>query len=818
MRLAFAAKTAASTQVFTLARSSSATPERDEAIQRSGAFGRAVNDATGKGGTVTLLTVRDLHNITSYVLTPGQGIESHIVTTLCSAIGAKALVPAEKIPELGDVNYLGWLNARPSESASVATQSGGDQSEVAILLSRIMQPGSWVAMTLRTPTKGEIKNTREWFDYRRDGAVTHYSKSPNTVVASLIAGGASQSEVDTLLNQIVSVIPGFDVDVEAGKNHRGLPLVPSIIATLVVGAGAGVATHHWIEGLGAGVVILVGSWFSRHAPTANRTWEREIDEALKTNELPRPRTRNIPPRSPVNRKVKQDDGTEREVKHGGTYPLAASSLLLAPAMTIGLVSPHASAAAAVSETRMPSVALLDDIGPLVGDARPDDSGTINAPAHLDAAESYQGVFIYGTPGSGKTVAVQNLWAWNTLERTRPSGKFGRPGAKNTIIAFESKGEGAAVYAEWSEAFGDHCVMIEVGDKNSPAIDLTDPKLPPKERAQFFVSAMKYAFGDDAIGDRSSETLQNVLTAAMSFPPEAFATTGMANPSFLDITHALLGGVGDYEDAKAVAAAMTTYYSRVDDSDPKKSVLGEAIKGLGFLYGSSVTVSAWRQNTEAPRNKINLLQQVAHWWSPSRPRGTWSDILVNHRAVVINTGITTSGVLVDESVSEKVAAMIAYALKGSIQRHCSNWQKEGRSVSIFADELALLAPSSAEVIEWLREYGRSYGVRLVLATQRPGQLQDQLRATLRGYGTTMIFQQNDPKIIAEAISDLTLGGEVWNSADISNMPRFHAILSATSGGQRQPPVSIQALYWANEYRQFAIDQGYVAPGFKHKVVG
>jgi hypothetical protein len=777
-----------------------------------------VNDATAKGGTVTLFTVRDQHNITSYVMTPGHGIKSHIVTELCSAIGAKALVPTEKIPDLGDVEYLGWLNTKPSESASVATQAGGDQTEVAIQLARNMQPGSWVALTLRAPSKAEIKRTREWFDYRRDGAVTHYSKSPNTVVASFMAGGSTQDEVDSLLKQIVSIIPGFDIEVEAGKHSRELPLIPSFLAGIVVGVGLDIGTHHWLYALaGLGVTLLAG-WISRHAPTADRMWEREIDEALKHNELPRPRSRNVPPKSPVNKKVKQDDGTEREVKHGGTYPLAPSSLLLAPAMTIGLVSPQASAAAMVSETRMPSVALLEDIGPIVGDARPDDSGTINAPVHFDSAESYQGVFIYGTPGSGKTVAVQNLWAWNTLERTRPSGKFGRPGAKNTIIAFESKGEGAAVYAEWSEAFGDHCVMIEVGDKNSPAIDLTDPKLPPKERAQFFVSAMKYAFGDDAIGDRSSETLQNVLTAAMSFPPEAFATTGMANPSFLDITHALLGGVGDYEDAKAVAAAMTTYYSRVDDSDPKKSVLGEAIKGLGFLYGSSVTVSAWRQNTEAPRNKINLLQQVAHWWSPSRPRGTWSDILVNHRAVVINTGITTSGVLVDESVSEKVAAMIAYALKGSIQRHCSNWQKEGRSVSIFADELALLAPSSAEVIEWLREYGRSYGVRLVLATQRPGQLQDQLRATLRGYGTTMIFQQNDPKIIAEAISDLTLGGEVWNSADISNMPRFHAILSATSGGQRQPPVSIQALYWANEYRQFAVDQGYVAPGFKHKVVG
>lgn len=799
-----------STEVFTLVRSSATIPDRDEAIQRSGAFGRSVNDCTAKHGVVTLLTARDQHNVSSFVLTPGQGIESHVVKTLCSAIGAKAIPIEDNFPAINETEFVGWLNAHPSQSASVATQAGGEQSEVALLLSRIMQPGSWVAATLRAPKKSEIRRTRDWFNHRRDGAVTHYSKSPNTVIVSYVAGANTKEEVDLLLTQITSVIPGFDVDVKPGKVWNGIPIRLGVPLALVAGLAVKIGLKfNLTESIIAAVAVLVFSLVSKFMPTNNRVWASRINETLSHNELPRPLKRHAPPRKPINKTTKNQEGVEKNVKKDGSYPLAASSLLVSPAMTIGIVSPHAGASVAMSEARMPSAALLDDVGPVVGDATADDNDeVITTPTHIDAAEGYQGIFLYGTPGSGKTIAVQNLWAWNALERVRPSGKPGRPGSDNTLIAFESKGEGASVYRDWSSAFGDSCALIEVGDPNSPAIDITDPKTPPKERAQFFVSAMTYAFSDGAVGDRSSETLQNVLTAAMTFPPEAFATTNLVNPSFLDITHALLGGVGDYEDAKSVAAAMTTYYTRVDDNDPKKAALGEALRSLGFLYGPSVSASAWRTNTEAPRNKINKLQQVAHWWSPSRPRGGWSDILTNHRAVVLNTGVTTNGILVDEEVSKILSAMIAYSLKGSIQRHCSNWQSQGKSVSIFADELALLAPSSSEVIEWLRDAGRSYGVRLTLATQRLAQLSPALQGALRSFGTTMIFQQSDSKVINEAVASLVLGGDVWTPAEIKNMPKFHAILCATSEGRPQPPVPIKALYWGNDYAKFAKDQGYL----------
>lgn len=796
-------------QIFTLIRSSTTAIDVDKTIQHSGSFGDAVARCTNRHQGVTLLTARDQHNTSSFVMTGGALNNSNVITSIGLTVNAKAVADSTNFPDLAATPYVGWLVVSPSDTVSIATQSGGDQNEVAVLLSHIMKPNSWIAITLRGPTKSELRRTRNWIKHRREGAVTHYSNAPHALIASFIAGGDDRDEVDSMLGQIVSIIPGFDMDVKPMKSRQGVPLAITALVSLVAGVAADVKEHSLLLGAVTFGVLAVAGLATRYAPTANRLWGRRINRALESGQLPPPPRRLIPARSPKVTTVKNDDGTTRQVKRDGTYPLASSAMLLAPAMTVGIASPHAGTSTSVAKSRMPSARLLGDIGPLVGDANEDenDPNRIVAGTHIDANELYQGVFLHGAPGSGKTVAVQNLWAWHILERTAPSSKPGHPGALSTLIAFESKGEGAKVYRDWSTHFGHGCTLVEVGDPNSTAIDIVDPSLPPFERAQTFVSAMRYAFGEDAIQGLSSEALQKVLTAAMAFPPEAFATTDLVNPSFLDVAHALLGGFGDYEDAKAINAAMTTYYTRVDDRDPIKEVLGSALRGIGFLYGPSVTASVWRQNTSAPRNKINVLQLVPHWWSPSRKRGSWGQVLNGHLAVVINTGITSTGILVDETVSQTLSAMIAFSLREAIQRYCSNWQKDGRSVTIFADELAMLAPSSSEVIEWLRESGRSNGVRLILATQRPAQLKKNLRDSLRSFGTTMIFQQSDSQVIGEIISQLTMGGDEWSPADIQNMPQFHAILQTKSGGQSQPPVPIRALYWGNDYDRFQRDQGY-----------
>ena len=109
-----------------------------------------------------------------------------------------------------------------------------------------------------------------------------------------------------------------------------------------------------------------------------------------------------------------------------------------PALLTGLVAPHAGAAsgAASTQPRVAPPALLDPgIGPLLGDA-----GEPAAPVHLSAADQHLGLLAVGRPGTGKSVLIRLAYAWNCLERVHPSGRPGHPGARNTLIAFESKGE------------------------------------------------------------------------------------------------------------------------------------------------------------------------------------------------------------------------------------------------------------------------------------------------------------------------------------------------------------------------------------------
>lgn len=816
------------TLTFRLARAGSAPPERDVAVQRAKPFGAAVGSLTERGGSVTLVTHRSPTGITSYVTVPMSKMATTTVNSLASAVGAQP-VQVDALPDLTETPEIGWLEARPSSLASRDTQAGGDQTEVAILLSRIMRPGSWVALSLRAPTRQEVRHVRRWVAHRLHEPQTHYTNDGDAVVATITAGGTNADEVAGLLSQLAAVIPGFDVETVVRRPKPPLSLRLIALVAVVAFVAAKIAAHTWTAAALAVAGVFIFGVIARLSSLRVRRLSDAITTHLADCSLPPPAYRLLPPRSPV-RKVQtvktsntlaSTTSQAKTVERPGGYPLAPSSFLAAPSMLTGVVSPHAGVASGIANTVDRSVpdALLTADGPVVGYAMSDgtmpnsamsNSATsvsasansasvevVAAPTvHFDAAALYTGVAMYGVPGSGKTIAVRNLWGWHTLERVRPSGRPAHPGRASTLIAFESKGEGAAQYERLAGELGDRVVLVEVGDPTTPAIDLCDPSLPATKQAQVIVSAMVYAFGEDAIGDRSTEVLSMVFPVALLCPPEIARTTADITDgpvSFMSIAHILLCGRGD-EAGVALDAALASWHANLDDFDPTKRELGLALSMLEPLYGPKVTPTQRRALSESSRNKVSLLASVPHWWNPSRPRGTWGDILVNHASVVVNTGITRSGGMVDERLTDVLTGMAVYTLRDAIQRNCSGWLAQGKTVTIFSDELALLARSTSEVIEWCRDAGRSYGVRLILATQRPEQLSPSVRSALRGFGNTVWFQQSDPTIVSEAVAQLSLNGTEWTSADIANLPQFHAIVRATAQGRVQPPVPIRMAYW------------------------
>jgi hypothetical protein len=292
----------------------------------------------------------------------------------------------------------------------------------------------------------------------------------------------------------------------------------------------------------------------------------------------------------------------------------------------------------------------------------------------------------------------------------------------------------------------------------------------------------------------------VFCAAFAVTPEVARAADVSETgSPFYYANILLGGRGDPVGI-ALAGAIKSEVARNDMVMGSGTDLGNAAEKLQALYQGK-TPAQRAQLTDAPRNKVSAILAAESWWA--RPKKiTWDAILQNHMAVIMNTGITQSGDQEDDQLVSQVSAMMMYTLYEAIKRSCSGWYEEGRGVSIYADELKLLAGSSATVITWLRDQGRGYGVRPVFATQYPEQLSEEVRNSVMGFGTLLAFAQNNPKVVNTLVADLILSGDSWEGSDVANLPAFETIVRATVNRQRQTPFTVKIRDFWGDREQYS----------------
>jgi len=418
--------------------------------------------------------------------------------------------------------------------------------------------------------------------------------------------------------------------------------------------------------------------------------------------------------------------------------------------------------------------------------------------------------------------TRSLYAWHCLERVRPSGRAGYPGARNALVVFESKGdEGADVYRQWAQVIGDESLRIDLVDPTSYAIDVFAIGGTVAERARFIGNMMIYAFEPGAIQGRSFESLDAAISGALTVTDTIATSVGApTGRSPIYYTHVLLGGVGDAR-AVALAGAIFEAAHRAGSVDMGKhspgapsaaSDLMVAQEKLSVLFGGKITEGQRRTLTEAARNKIGDLLAAESWWSPARRKVSWRDILQGHHSVILNTGVT-AGAVMDERITGYMSSLLMYSLRDAIMRTCSGWQKAGESVSIFSDELSLLAGSSPEVIAWTHDQGRAYGVRPFFATQRPEQLSDALRTSLQDFGTFLCFAQSNPSVAAQAAADMAADGGEWTVADIVGLDPYTAVVRTHVGRKRQPAVPVRVTNWEADMAGFSDAQGWPAAALR-----
>lgn len=770
--------------VYSVTRIGSGAPDPTWVAERVRSVGKSIIQV----GSATLLAMREEDGFSCFVLCPDRGQATRLLAAnMNDSLGAK-LELVDDVPSLIRGGYA-RLVARPNGGGR-ATQAGGNPAAVAEFLARGGLPvGYWVAVSLRAPKRSELSWARKWFDHQDVTRAVHYSREPEALVASVFAGGDDASVAQGVVESLTSALPGFDVDA-VGKSVPGRVALSA--AGLVIGAAPATAVDMLLHspGLAAAAAAVPGAAVALVAGTGLRGSRRDVlVRSLASGVVPRPQVRRVPPGKPTRERT--INGQVQPGRSGG-YPLAEDVFLVNAGMVTGVVSPHHGSGSAQSVTAVREVppALRGPIGPVIG-------WVGQQAVHISEGDRWAGVCAFGLPGSGKSVLVQNLFAYDLCQRER--------GKRMSMIAFENKGDGFVAYRYWMRRFRMRGHLVEVADNNTRAIELL-PNTSAVKQAEFLVSALVYYWGEDAIAARSQNTLKALLPAAVLVTDEDADTAELpTRMSWVEASAILLGGRGD-DSGVALAAALAQRANTTRDPE-----LVDAVSRLALLYGDKVTRAQRATLQEAPLSKFAPLLSASGFFSPDRQKVTFARVLDKHEVLVINTGpASRGGEAPDEVMTECLSAMLMYGLYHAIRSRCRDWQTQGREVRLYSDELSLLSGSSARVIAWTRNQGRAHGVVDTFASQFPEQLPAEVRSTVLGFGTMFWMAQNNPDIIRQAVDDLTMDGSAWTGADLRNLERFHLIVRASVGQQPVPPVACKGGFWPEDTGQFLRDQGF-SPG-------
>lgn len=779
----------------------------------------------------TLLVKRTDRGLEDYLIAPRSDVK--IALDLGMAIGAKHEVVDFPELEAASVGHL-VLNRRGATARE--TTAGIDPRDLSRQLVTLLDdPGSWVAITFRRTTNTEKNRHRAWLSHRLGmNNPTHHTQGLTPLVIKIMAGSDSAVGTKILLEKLAVALPGFDLDTKAKTPTRlseagpfGALTVALTVLTFAAFLTGSIPTPvGYLTGLLAGLTlpVFVARWFGWKIGRGH--W-RELADANDFTAF------TIPGKWRGLRYRKPHGEMERNGKtipaHDGDYPFARDTFCVGPTVVVGLVAPQAGVASgerlAALETVPP--VFLDRVGPYIGD-------TAHGRVYLSAASTLYGTAVVGSPGSGKSRLIHGLFAWSMLEKRKPSGLPGFPGAANTLIAFESKGGGVPTYRKWAEQVGEDILVIDLNRHDSYAIDMMDVPGTYSERANFFVNAMIYAFGEESIQGRSFRILVTAIAGGLCVTPDVAAN--MASESLrpdggpLYFANVILGSKG-YKAAVELCSAIIAQGNEMERqmvpirealaagryTDPDERANAERYVAYATQYIEAATAlrdiserteSQFRSYVEAASNKsFQLLESAGgSWFSGSRPKMSWREILTDHKTVVVNTGASENGEAVPERLSQQISSMLLFTLKEAIARHCVEWDAAGKSVSIFSDELSLLAGHSSEVLRWVRDQGRSFGVRPFFATQRPEQLPSDVRSVFLNFVNLISFVQDERNTSEEIAAAIETDGD-WTRDMIQHLAPYTAAIRAQFDKKRQQAYSARIADFEGNIASFVTDQGY-----------
>jgi hypothetical protein len=384
-----------------------------------------------------------------------------------------------------------------------------------------------------------------------------------------------------------------------------------------------------------------------------------------------------------------------------------------------------------------------------------------------------------------------LWGALLADKMAPCGLPGWPGSRHALVAFESKGDVSA-WVAWGLVAGCPVRVVSLTDVGAASVDLLHPSPDALVSAQMVTASMVNVFEDGAIQSRSRDTLVAVWSGGLVWDEAVSARmpegVDCSNPV---VVAGLLCGVKGEPLARAGFAALVEELANTPVGGERHRVLLGAVERLGSVFGvegKPSSSSKFMEVTDAPRNKLSALLNAGSWWSRSSVL-RWEDILAEGGVVVVDISGGVGGGVLDEDTTGLLASMLMYRLWGVEKSLCRGWRAQGKVVSMFTDELALVTRSSPDLYPWVVDQGREYGLEWFAATQRPEQLDGKTGVAFMTVPNMVSFVQSS-KAVAERVASQLGGGLVGE--DVRVLPPWTVLCRLQCQGVAQPVFTVRVV--------------------------
>lgn len=415
---------------------------------------------------------------------------------------------------------------------------------------------------------------------------------------------------------------------------------------------------------------------------------------------------------------------------------------------------------------------------------------LNQEIVLDYMTMHLPLYVAGRPESGKTNLLHVIWCGIVFYMIRLH-KFAPVKLSFSPIWTETKSDGA--YDAWRAA------------KNHPGARFIDTMAPDspyrltlegrrisegatvKEvtvNAQRFVSAMQFAWGDGIRG-ASRDVLTTAATTLLLLSPKEVQALGILkmtsnpNPKKFNLVNAMrviLGIDPNVQVNENLISLHEEIGSEIEDKEkvpPRRFALYEQMTSLLRFTRAKNTPP----EVSSTFNKLSVLAQADHIFDPREDREDVSpyDLVHDMAPDVVNFGphnpdpenaSHSDQSSMDSSLSKRLLKMYSYLTWETVRTTCNGWQKIGRRVPFFADELADLAFMSenddvTNVTQAQLTEGRSRGFALMLGSQNLEQLPEKLSAQLMNIAPSKLWHTVQGDGLRMALNDLSSGDDTNN---------------------------------------------------------